>query len=395
MSDRRKILIFVNHFPPAFKSGGPVRSVANIVEALGEDHDIHVVTTDRDRGDARPFDHVTSDRWNSLSKAKVWFASPGSLDLGTVSALIDEVAPDLIHTQSFFASHFSILPQLAAWRKCYGADSILVGPRGEFSQGALGLKAVKKRAYLALWKLLGLWRRVRFHASDAHEARDIARLFPKASVSKARDIGPGPTDVPLVAGIDGEPLKVLFLSRIAPMKNLDFALEALARCREPIAFTICGPVDDAAYWERCDKLVDKLPGHVAVTIEGPVAPPDIPAKFAAHELFFLPTRGENYGHVIAEAFASGAYTLISDRTPWTGLEVKEAGRTLALEDGPEAFALAIDAFARKSADERLAMRKAIRAVSPTLTGREEAIAEHHALYASGAQSAPDQERNSR
>jgi glycosyltransferase involved in cell wall biosynthesis len=48
-------------------------------------------------------------------------------------------------------------------------------------------------------------------------------------------------------------------------------------------------------------------------------------------LFSLPTLGENFGHVIAEAFAAGRPVLISDQTAWRGLEAAGAGWDLPLD----------------------------------------------------------------
>ena len=48
--------------------------------------------------------------------------------------------------------------------------------------------------------------------------------------------------------------------------------------------------------------------------------------------FFLPTKGENFGHVIFEALTSGCVVLISDRTPWKELHGRNAGWALPLSD---------------------------------------------------------------
>jgi glycosyltransferase involved in cell wall biosynthesis len=50
-----------------------------------------------------------------------------------------------------------------------------------------------------------------------------------------------------------------------------------------------------------------------------------------HHLFVLPTFGENFGHAIFEALLAGKPVLISDKTPWLGLEKKKLGHDLPLE----------------------------------------------------------------
>ncbi len=43
-------------------------------------------------------------------------------------------------------------------------------------------------------------------------------------------------------------------------------------------------------------------------------------------------QGENFGHVIIEALAAGKPVLISDQTPWRGLENHKAGWDIPLND---------------------------------------------------------------
>lgn len=79
---------------------------------------------------------------------------------------------------------------------------------------------------------------------------------------------------------------------------------------------------------------------------------------AEHDLFFLPTRGENYGHVVAEALAAGTPVLLSDTTPWRNLHELQVGWDLPLED-IEGFRNAIDEAACKSPAERALWRSAV------------------------------------
>lgn len=52
------VLTFVGYYPPACKAGGPIRSIANLVECLGHEFDFRVVTPDRDAGDTGPFEGI-------------------------------------------------------------------------------------------------------------------------------------------------------------------------------------------------------------------------------------------------------------------------------------------------------------------------------------------------
>ena len=75
-----------------------------------------------------------------------------------------------------------------------------------------------------------------------------------------------------------------------------------------------------AYWEKCQRIIDDLPENIQVKYNGTIGHEKVVREMASHDLFFLPTLGENFGHVIFEALAAGCPILISDQTPWRNLE---------------------------------------------------------------------------
>ncbi|MCA9905921.1 MAG: glycosyltransferase [Anaerolineae bacterium] len=124
----------------------------------------------------------------------------------------------------------------------------------------------------------------------------------------------------------------VFLSRITPMKNLHTAIELLAKLRGEIHFSFYGPIDDDAYWARCQQSLQKLPAWVHAHYGGVIARDQVVETLAAHHFFLLPTFGENFGHAIIEALSAGCPVLISDRTPWRNLAAADAGWDTSLED---------------------------------------------------------------
>ena len=131
-------------------------------------------------------------------------------------------------------------------------------------------------------------------------------------------------------------LRVAFLSRISKKKNLLGALQILHGVRGNVELDIYGPIEDEPYWRMCRERMETLPANVRATYRGAVAAADVPGVLAAHDLFFLPTMEENYGHVIREALAAATPVLISDQTPWRNLAAAQIGWDLPL-DRPEAF----------------------------------------------------------
>mgnify|MGYP001195332029 CR=1 FL=1 len=129
------------------------------------------------------------------------------------------------------------------------------------------------------------------------------------------------------------PLKILFLSRISPMKNLDFFLNVLCKVSSNVKLDIYGIKEDLRYFKQCKKIINKLPKNIRVLFHNKVNHNKINTIFKNHDLFVLPTRGENFGHVIYEALSAGVPALISDKTPWKakntgGLEVIPLNETL-------------------------------------------------------------------
>jgi len=116
------------------------------------------------------------------------------------------------------------------------------------------------------------------------------------------------------------------------MKNLQFALEVLLRVRTRVCFNIYGPKEDCAYWKKCEKTISSLPSNISVTYNGEVRHDDVVRSIGGNDLFFLPTCGENFGHVIFEALDAGMPVLISDRTPWVDLEEAKVGWAIPLDN---------------------------------------------------------------
>ena len=103
-------------------------------------------------------------------------------------------------------------------------------------------------------------------------------------------------------------------------------------------------------------MIEALPDNIDVTYAGEVHPSNISFELSQHDLFFFPTRGENYGHVIYEALLAGLPVLISDQTPWDELEKYGVGWAFPLKNVP-AFANKINYVACLTAHELLNIRR--------------------------------------
>jgi glycosyltransferase involved in cell wall biosynthesis len=393
-----RILVLVAFYLPGVKSGGPIRSISNLVEALGDEMDFRIVTSDRDQGDVRPYSGITPDRWTSVGKAEVLYLSPARLGFRSMFRLLASEKADFLYLNSFFGTSFSIIPLLARALGVHGQASVLLAPRGQFSNGALQLKAWRKKTWIRLAKRLAIYRHLTWHASSLYEEADIRRIFgERAAIRLAL-----PPSQSNLAGTACPPkipgtLRMVFVARISPMKNLLQAIEMLNGISGNIEFNIYGPERDGAYWSQCQNAIRELPNNVRVEFRSLVEHSAVPEIFATHHLFLLPTLGENYGHSIAEALGAGCPVLISDRTPWRGLESAGAGWDLPL-DRSDLFRNALQKCVGMTAGELQMMRESARSYFRRVAAVEDVLNANRTLFAAGSTAAgtlPDLTRISR
>lgn len=337
MPDRPVVLIFTRHYLPGFRAGGPIRSIANLVERLGDEFEFRIVTSDRDMGDAAKYPRVTGGEWFQVGKGYVRYVDTRALSLLALRRFVEQTPHDLIYLNSFFDPWFTIRVLINRKLARTRGAPIVIAPRGEFSAGALALGRAKKSLYLSTSRMVGLYAGLHWQASTEHELEEIRRALGRVAEKRirvARDLSQA------VAGEGIEwlerparsPLRVCFLSRISPKKNLDFCLRVLSRVEVPLVFSVYGPIESDSYWNECKALISGLPEHIRIVHEGEVRPTDVVSTLARHDLFFFPTRGENFGHVIHEALRAGLPTLTSDQTPWRDLASKGVGWTIPLQD---------------------------------------------------------------
>ncbi|MBK9241848.1 MAG: glycosyltransferase family 4 protein [Acidobacteria bacterium] len=355
MTPKLRVLVFSGCYLPGFRAGGPISSLVNLVKALGAEVDFRIVTLDTDVGSHTPYATVTSGVWQTVDGTEVLYLSRGAVSIRRLAGEIDRHAPQLMYLNGFFEPVFTIRLMVARRLGMIPRIPILLAPRGDCSPGALSLKRAKKSVYISCARLAGLYRDLSWHASSALERQDIMRVMtavPAERIHVAPVLTAETTAAPSrpPAPADGA-LRVCFLSRISPIKNLDFALRVLASVQAPVVFTIYGPIEDAGYWAACEALVARLPEHIRAVYAGEVPSADVRGTLARHDLLFLPSRGESFGHVIHEALSAGVPVLTSDQTPWTDLDQHGAGWSLPLHS-MAAFAHTIDAVSRRSPQER-------------------------------------------
>lgn len=333
-----RVFLFVPYYLPGYKAGGPIRTIANMVERLEGQVKFYIITSDRDLGDVYPYQNVETDRWVKVGYADVYYTSSKMRLFFRLPALTRAISYDILYLNSFFNPGFAISPLIARFLRLLPPRPAIIAPRGQFSDGAIKLSRNKKRLYVFLSDWLRLCHGMYWQASSFFEAQDIVGMIRKVALDDVFIAPDIPSKIPaiqagsLVAKSDDQPLRVCFLSRISPMKNLDFSLQVLQKVRVPIHFDIYGPIEDPAYWARCEDLICNLNPFIRAHYCGYVEHAQVPMIFAQYDLFFFPTRGENYGHVILESMIAGTPVLLSNTTPWRDLQTAGVGWDLPLDD---------------------------------------------------------------
>lgn len=335
--DRIRVLVLSTTYLPGFKTGGPIRSVSGMIESLGDEFDFRVLTLDRDMGDKVPYPGIVTGVWTPVGKAKVMYLPPNQVNLRSVERLVCETPHDVVYLGGAFDP--TLVLRFLFLRRFGRVDwaSVMLAPQGVFSQGALSIKRGKKKLFLSLAKRLGLYGSLTWHVSTPYERHDVCKALRLHTRPHFMVVAPD-----ISAAADDSPpierhkcfgrLQVAFLSRISPMKNLDGALRILQGVDIPLDFHIYGPAEDPSYWRICERELRKLPPHVKATYHGPVDHSGVAAVMRSHDLFFLPTHGENFGHVIIEALREGCPALITNRTAFRNIEKQNAGWDLPPDD---------------------------------------------------------------
>ena len=333
------VMVLSDYYLPGFKGGGPIRTLANLGERLGSELSIRLVTRDRDLGERAPYPGISTVGWQRLGKVQVAYRRAALLHPLRLRRLITNTPCEVLYLNSLFSPPFTIQALLLRWLGLLPRVRTVLAPRGELAREALARKWLKKRVYLTLTRAMGLYRGVVWQACSEYEAEDIRREFGgKVEIVVAPDLSAeAGEESPLRARVK-EPgsLRLVYLSRVVPQKNLLGAIEALQGMRGPVRLDVYGPLQDPAYWRRCQAAAARLPAGVEVRYHGAVPRDHVPAMLGDYDFLLFPTLGESFGHVVLESLLAGVPVLVSDRTPWRGLAGTGAGWDLPL-DRPAAW----------------------------------------------------------
>ncbi len=357
---RPRLAVITPLFAPGVRGGGPIRTLTALVQGAPTWLDLHVFTQSRDHGERQDMVDIT-DRPTMWEGTKVTYARAHTVrGLGALYAGLVRWRPDVIYLNSYWSLFFS--QGVMAIHRCglFGRAVVVIAPRGEFAPAALNRHSTRKA--LMRWgnQLCGSHRSVIWHASSVGEADDIRRYIgPVAPVVIRENDSLLPARAEPVT--DSTPasgrgaLRAVFLGRLVEHKGPDLAAEAVAALDGEVTLDIYGPAEDEAFTASLRCLAESTDGRIR--IRGTLSHDDVRATLSGYEVLVLPTRSENFGHVIAEALSVGVPVVVPDVTPWTSvLETGGAGRVV--ERSAAAIRSALQELADMSEAEVIGTRRA-------------------------------------
>lgn len=326
---KKDILIVMGRYLPGYKDGGPVRSIKNLTDYLGQEFNFRILTCDRDHGDTASYPNIKVNGWNRVGNADVYYVAPGGFTQRVIVNLSKKV--DLVYVCGCF-SDYSI-NTLIANRLGRIKVPVVVAAMGLFSPKEFRLKYKKKKIFTTIFNITGMFKNVYWSATSEMEVREIKQQINAKDdhFFIAEDLPRRVEEVHIEKEKKQGELKVVWISRIAPKKNLKAAIQILQNVKSKIEFTILGPVHVEEYWNECMTELKKLPKNVQWSYGGSIPSEQVVETLMPYHVFLFPTLGENYGHVIQEAFSAGCLCLLSDQTPWQNLEKEGVGAVIPLD----------------------------------------------------------------
>ena len=327
MNNKPNILIFIDWFLPGFKAGGPIKSVCNIVNALHNDFNFFIVTSDRDLNDKKAYENVKFNEWVKTDNYSIIYLTAEKRKDWIKDHLMSTVY-HYYYFNSIFSNQFTLSPLLLL-KKLNLSNKSIIAPRGMLGKGALSIKPFKKQLFLTAAKLLGYFNGITWHTTNQGEHQDVIAVFGNSIKSKIASNISFNVIIPHSLLKEKGNVKLVFFSRISPKKNLKYALRLIIGL-ENISLDIYGSIEDDTYWSECNKLI--IDNNLNANYKGEILPINVTETLSNYHFTLFPTLHENYGHVIVEALTAGCGLIMSNNTPWRELNEKKIGWDINLDD---------------------------------------------------------------
>jgi len=334
------VCLTIDWYLPGTNSGGPVRSVANLVAAMPNTH-FYIITRNTDYCSTAPYAGIQPNTWIQVAtNVRVCYLAKSQITKKNIQSLILASGAHTLYISGVYSKAFSQWP--VSIGKALKLKTV-VAARGMLSPHALVVKLLKKYLFLSLMRWLNAYGHVHFHATSEQEATDIKKVLgTNTNVKVVSNLGRNEETKPRPIAKAPQSLKLVSIGRIAPEKGTLQGLKALQDVAGEVTFDLFGMAYNATYWQECQQVIAGLPPNIEVRYHGPCPSEEVAEKIAAAHALLLPSEGENYGHAIVESLAQGRPVLISKHTPWQNLAAQKAGWDVKATELPSAIQSLID-----------------------------------------------------
>ncbi len=330
-----RILHVSAYYAPAFRYGGPPRTIHGLCRALcAHGADVEVFTTDADGTAALPVEITRRGEHDGVPVQYfpcTWPRSPiGSRPLA--KALRGALPhADVLHIHGLWNR---VVWAAARAARRAGVPYVL-SPRGMLEPAALAHHRLRKRVAWSLVERSTVDGAALLHATSEVEAGTLRALDPRAEVI----VVPNGVDLPPATPRTATEPVIVFLGRLHPIKRLDLLVDAFARVRASgrrAELVIAGP-DEAGLRAALEARVPEVAGSIAW--------PGAVAEGAKHELLaraaalVLCSDSESFGLSAAEAMAAAVPVVVTRTCPWA--EVEQHGAGFWVEPRADAIAAAL------------------------------------------------------
>lgn len=337
-----RVLHVVPSYIPAWRYGGPIRSVHGLARSLARRGiDVHVFTTNVD-GD-RDSD-VPLGRPVDLDGVKVWYFTSDRLRRlyysSTMKAALREQLGgfDLVHAHSIY-----LWPTWAAARQAERARvPYLIGPKGMLIRDVIRRKSKwLKRMWILAIERRSLRRAAAIVVTSRRELEELQHFdcgdTPAVLIANGVDPPEESADAPGPPA-PGEPPRLVFLGRVNWEKGLDRLLPALIHV--PDAQLIVAGNDEENYTGRLQGIAERCGVLDRVRFVGEIRGEDKWNLLRSASLVVLPSYSENFGIAAVEAMVVGRPVAV---TPEVGLAdaVRETDSGIVVDGRPEVFGPAL------------------------------------------------------
>lgn len=307
--------------------------VMNICAEYTDKAAIYILTQNIDMGETTPYD-LPTNVWLDKYGVKIMYVSPETYGRQLFRCMYSEF--DTIYSCGLFCNNSYEMMTIHRFAH-KPSKTLYIAPMGVFSEGAISNKQAKKKLFISVCKVLGLDKNIIWSFTSEGEKAEAEKAFGK-SISNyvvAEDLPRKPANPICFEGYRKRAgtLKIIFLSRLSPKKNLKQAIKILLKnITGHVIFDIYGTMEDEKYWQECEREIKKLPNNIEAKYRGAVRTEDVVSTFENYDVFLFPTKGENFGHVIYESLLAGCVPVISDTTPWQDFGSNGCGAVIELND---------------------------------------------------------------